>query len=84
MLRKGGTTRNGIQMNAKRVQDQVFITPAAGYNKCRVFEIDIPTGKDGFLATNSLLATIVLLTRACESSGSLSSGFAHFTVMRFA
>ncbi len=31
MLRKGGTTRNGIQMNVKRVQDQVFITPRLTY-----------------------------------------------------
>jgi hydroxymethylpyrimidine pyrophosphatase-like HAD family hydrolase len=28
------------------------------------FEHDLPTGRDGFLATNSLLASLVLLTRA--------------------
>ena len=26
-LLKGGTTRNGIRMNMKRVQDQLFTTP---------------------------------------------------------
>ena len=31
---------------------------------CNLFEFDPPTGKDGFLATNSLLATMVLLERA--------------------
>lgn len=34
----------------------------AGWPTCHVFKT--PTKKDGFLATNSLLATIVLLTRA--------------------
>jgi fructoselysine-6-P-deglycase FrlB-like protein len=31
---------------------------ASDFHKARVFEFDIPTGKDGYLATNSLLATI--------------------------
>ena len=37
----------------------------------RVFEFDIPTGKDGYLATNSLLATLVLITRAYDAAGLL-------------
>jgi hypothetical protein len=41
---------------------------ASSFNKARVFEFDIPTGNDGYLATNSLLATIILLTRAYESA----------------
>ncbi|MCI0465051.1 MAG: hypothetical protein L0Z62_49655 [Gemmataceae bacterium] len=36
---------------------------ATGASACEVFEFDAPTGKDGFLATNSLLATMVLLER---------------------
>jgi hypothetical protein len=36
-------------------------------------EFDIPTGKDGFLATNSLLATAVLLARGYEARGQLGS-----------
>jgi fructoselysine-6-P-deglycase FrlB-like protein/hydroxymethylpyrimidine pyrophosphatase-like HAD family hydrolase len=45
---------------------------ASEHSKCHVFEFDLPTGKDGFLATNSLLATIVLLTRGYEFAGLLS------------
>ncbi|WP_408891631.1 hypothetical protein ACJ2CR_19410 [Myxococcus faecalis] len=37
---------------------------AAAYGRARVFAADAPTGKDGFLATNSLVATCVLITRA--------------------
>lgn len=41
------------------------LSKAAGaYGRARVFSADAPTGKDGFLATNSLVATCVLLTRA--------------------
>jgi hypothetical protein len=39
----------------------------------RAFEFDIPTGKDGYLATNSLLATLLLITRAYEAAGLLGS-----------
>jgi hypothetical protein len=43
----------------------------ASWPRCHAFET--PTKKDGFLATNSLLATIVLLTRAYEAwAGSMS------------
>ncbi|HEX8706199.1 MAG TPA: hypothetical protein VF815_45615 [Myxococcaceae bacterium] len=34
------------------------------YGRARVFASDLPTGKDGFLATNSLVATCVLIARA--------------------
>ena len=37
---------------------------AAAYGRARVFAADAPTGKDGFLATNSLVATCILVTRA--------------------
>jgi hypothetical protein len=52
---------------------------ASSFNKANVFEFDIPTGNDGYLATNSLLATIILLTRAYESArlllGTLAATF---------
>jgi hypothetical protein len=37
---------------------------ASRYPHVRVYEFDLPTGSDGFLATNSLLAFLSLLTRA--------------------
>lgn len=37
---------------------------ARAYRFVKVIELGIPTGKDGFVATNSLLAFTVLLTRA--------------------
>lgn len=37
---------------------------AASYGRARVFAADAPTGKDGYLATNSLVATCVLVARA--------------------
>lgn len=37
---------------------------ASSFARARVFAADAPTGKDGFLATNSLLATCALVTRA--------------------
>ena len=33
------------------------------YSKAKIYEYEIPTGKDGFLATNSLLAYFAILTR---------------------
>jgi len=50
------TTRGGSPLETELV--------AAGWPCCHAFAT--PTKKDGFLATNSLLATIVLLTRAYE------------------
>lgn len=46
---------------------------ASRSNRARALEFDLPTGKDGFLATNSLLATIVLLTRAAGEAGLAST-----------
>lgn len=37
---------------------------AAEYSGCNTFGFDLPTGKDGFLATNSLAAYFVILYRA--------------------
>jgi hydroxymethylpyrimidine pyrophosphatase-like HAD family hydrolase/fructoselysine-6-P-deglycase FrlB-like protein len=37
---------------------------ASRYSHIRRYEFDLPTGSDGFLATNSLLAFLILLTRA--------------------
>lgn len=36
------------------------------YRYSRCFEFDTPSGKDGFLATNSLIATVTILVRAYE------------------
>ena len=38
-----------------------------------VHEFAVPAGRDGFLATNSLMATLVLLCRAASSEGWLTS-----------
>lgn len=57
------TTRAGSSL--EKILDLAF------WPRCHAFET--PTKKDGFLATNSLLATIVLLTRAYETwAGSIS------------
>lgn len=37
---------------------------ARAYGRAHVFDEENPSGKDGFLATNSLLATLVILARA--------------------
>lgn len=37
---------------------------AAEYSRARVYAAEAPTGKDGYLATNSLIATCVLAARA--------------------
>jgi hydroxymethylpyrimidine pyrophosphatase-like HAD family hydrolase len=37
---------------------------AASYARARVFAADVPTGKDGYLATNSLVATCALVSQA--------------------
>lgn len=43
---------------------------AARYSMIDFISYELPTGKDGFLATNSLLAFCVLLSRAyCEATG---------------
>jgi len=54
---------------------------SANYSSCASFEFDPPSGKDGFLATNSLTAYFVILYRAitCQSMlgevGSQSESF---------
>src|SRR5215216_7466875 len=41
---------------------------AHSYRYVELFEFDLPTGKDGFLATNSLIAFAVMLSRAwCDA-----------------
>lgn len=44
--------------------DNPLSVAAAHYSRARVFAAEVPTGKDGYLATNSLIATCVLTTRA--------------------
>jgi len=44
--------------------DNPLSVAAANYSRARVFAAEAPTGKDGYLATNSLIATCVLTTRA--------------------
>jgi hypothetical protein len=41
-----------------------LIEAAKQYGRARVFASDAPSGKDGYLATNSLVATCVLIARA--------------------
>jgi fructoselysine-6-P-deglycase FrlB-like protein len=44
------------------------------YTGAETFDIELPTGKDGFLATNSLLATSLILARLyADSIGTLSA-----------
>lgn len=45
---------------------------AASYPRARVFAADAPAGKDGYLATNSLVATCALVARAYGVEVSLS------------
>ena len=40
---------------------------AKKFHYTRVFDFDLPSGRDGFLATNTLLASIILLIRAYKS-----------------
>ena len=41
---------------------------AHAYRYVDIFDFDLPSGRDGFLATNSLLAFSILLTRAYEEA----------------
>lgn len=45
------------------------------FNYARLYEMNLPSGKDGFLATNSLLAYMVILSRAYNDCLSLSLEF---------
>jgi DNA-binding MurR/RpiR family transcriptional regulator len=56
---------------------------ASSYARARVFATDVPTGKDGYLATNSLAATCVLVTRAYDFEVTLPKAWckpAHGTI----
>lgn len=44
--------------------DNPLSVAAADFSRARVFSAEAPTGKDGYLATNSLIATCVLVARA--------------------
>lgn len=44
--------------------DNALSAAAANFSRARVFAAEAPAGKDGFLATNSLIATCVLIARA--------------------
>lgn len=44
--------------------DNPLSVAAADFSRARVFAAEAPTGKDGYLATNSLVATCVLVARA--------------------
>ncbi len=44
--------------------DNQLSAVAANYSRARVFAAAAPTGKDGYLATNSLIATCVITARA--------------------
>jgi fructoselysine-6-P-deglycase FrlB-like protein/hydroxymethylpyrimidine pyrophosphatase-like HAD family hydrolase len=44
-------------------RDSPLADLASRFSGTRVFDFDLPSGKDGFLATNSLLATCVFLAR---------------------
>ena len=44
--------------------DNPLSVAAADYSRARVFAAEAPAGKDGYLATNSLIATCVITTRA--------------------
>jgi hydroxymethylpyrimidine pyrophosphatase-like HAD family hydrolase len=43
-----------------------------GVSQTKLCEFDLPSGKDGYLATNTLLATLILLSRAYCEAGLLS------------
>ena len=48
---------------------------AKRYPCCQCIELDVPSGKDGFLATNSLIAFSILIARAYASAQNISSTF---------
>lgn len=43
------------------------------YSKAKIYEYEIPTGKDGFLATNSLLAYFAIFTKVFSALKSLKA-----------
>jgi hydroxymethylpyrimidine pyrophosphatase-like HAD family hydrolase/fructoselysine-6-P-deglycase FrlB-like protein len=50
---------------------------AKGYRYVKSLEFDIPSKKDGFLATNSLVALFVILCRAYRDAGLFDFAFSH-------
>ena len=50
----------------------VIAERASPFAGATVFEFAVPTRKDGFLATNSLLATLILMARAYTTEDSIS------------
>lgn len=48
-----------------------LIGQAEASSNAHVFDFNIPSGKDGYLATNSLLATMILLSRAYSPTGAV-------------
>lgn len=50
--------------------DSLLARSARDYEYVELFEYPLPSGKDGFLATNTLLASIMLLIRAYSSTTS--------------
>lgn len=52
-----------------------LVKHARAYEYVKMIELDIPTGKDGFVATNSLLAFAILLTRAYTRVANVSIKF---------
>lgn len=57
--------RQAIAMCMRKHSRLSFV--AEKYKYARFVEYDLPTGRDGFLATNSLLASAVILVRAYNS-----------------
>lgn len=65
-----GACRQAIEFEPKQLsvvcaaEGSPLAKLAQTYDGAVVLEFELPTGRDGFLATNSLLATAVLMTRA--------------------
>jgi hypothetical protein len=65
-----GACRQAIEFEPKQLsvvcatEGSPLAKLAQTYDGAAVLEFELPTGRDGFLATNSLLATAVLMTRA--------------------
>lgn len=58
-------------------KDSPLANLAKGYRYVKSLEFDIPSKKDGFLATNSLIALFVILCRAYRDAGLFDFAFSH-------
>jgi hydroxymethylpyrimidine pyrophosphatase-like HAD family hydrolase/fructoselysine-6-P-deglycase FrlB-like protein len=90
LLLSAGGANNDIRMVFQRLaaKDPKFLatvtgrigTPIAklaqGYPCCESVELGVPSGKDGFLATNSLMAFCVVIARAYAEAQKADSSFA--------